>query len=773
MTADSRLRSAAVIIGTASYNSTGLPDLPSVRANVRGLHAMLTGEQGAVLRDEEVVVIEDPADPLELLKQIHECASVATDVFLVYYAGHGLRPFDTGRNELFLTTTRTDEEYPDHTALAFGLLRHEFHKSQARKRVLILDCCYSGLAVQTRMGPAAADLEVQGTYTMVSAQPDQASMAPRGATYTAFTSALLSVLREGLPDAPDPLPLAAVFPEVEARLKAGHMPPPSQFNTDTGGSIALTRNAQVASGIAPTPEAAQNAAADPAGDEDFGQRSSLQTLWRIWAFACLCFAFGPPTYLRSAHVAHPPPLLMDFQVTVMCGFLLAFLVGRYHTNVRVDADGIGIRFGKNGGPRYAWTAIAHVQIRARRSNTRRYDLWLALEPGIPGPWRIPFRRYNRYHKGRHEVRLMPLFGFSRSTVVQLDAALRRKAGSRWLPRSGGAALLDGQRTFHAHSVTWTVGLALAGLLTLPISMTVCFAVSGSWSNLFAGLIECFPVAVVALSLSPSLVPADLSIDTNGIRLRTGRDGKVRFLPWTSLKAVGVERSDVWRQRPGYLLVRFQDTPDAPPEVLLPLRRLWTNREEVAEALRRFGGHRWSAEIHRNEGVVQDDADAVVVQGHYHGRLSSAVLLGGVLVTGSPFRWLSSHLPAASTPTTWFASLYVLEFCALSYYLILHGPRFDRFTVRVDAAGLTRAGRWSKQRSIKWPHVRSVTVDENRVVLWPSAEGAANGAFRGLGALHGGFVLCRFTWSSEYVAAQPIRLKKAIARFAENRSTVVC
>ncbi|MEW2161172.1 hypothetical protein AB0950_39150, partial [Streptomyces sp. NPDC007189] len=215
-----------------------------------------------------------------------------------------------------------------------------------------------------------------------------------------------------------------------------------------------------------------------------------------------------------------------------------------------------------------------------------------------------------------------------------------------------------------------------------------------------------------------------------------------------------------------------EAPDRPPVRVLRLRRLWATPEEITEALRRFAGRRWSTEIHRNDDVVQDDAEALILQGRTHGTLTTAAALASAMVIAADFRWLDACGISSHAVSSVFAALSGLQVIGVLYYLFLNGPHLDRFTLRVDADGLTRIGRWSRRRLIIWSDVRSVMVDDNRVVLWPSGKGAGNRAFRGLAEHDGGFVLCRFTGSQECVDVQPMRLRRAIARFADNRSTLV-
>ncbi|MFJ4681678.1 caspase domain-containing protein [Kitasatospora sp. NPDC088783] len=773
MTAGGRPRSAAVIIGTASYQQAALADLPSVRANVRALHAMLTGDHGAALRAEEVVVVEDPADSLSMLRSIEEGAGTAEDLLLVYYAGHGLRPTDGELDDLYLTVPSSQEDCPEVTALPFELLRRALYNSRARKRVLILDCCFSGPAVRTRMGAPSPDLDIEGTYVMASAHPNQAALAPLGATYTAFTGTLLSVLGEGIPGAGDPLTLGEVFPEIRRRLAAARRPPPRQLNTETGNAIALTVNRAVPPSSAspsPTPAPRDGDKETGAGEDKFVQRGSVLALWRTWTLLCTGFAFGVPAYVQAARVAHPPPLL-TFQVTCAYGLLALMAVLRHKIEVYVGPDGLRIGSATRTVAAHAWTSVAHVQIRTRRPDGRRRDLWLTLEPGAHGPGRNPLRRYNRRAGDGHQVRLTPLFGFSGPVIAQLDAALRTAAGNRWLPPAG-RPVTDKRPAYYARPAAPLAALGTAGLLVLPLGLIGCLVTAGMWGALPPALLLSLGSTLPVTSPAKKAVPADLRIDATGLRVRDGRRADARFWPWSCVRSVGCERSHDWENRPGHLVIRTTESSDSPPVLRLPLRRLRGPADRIDEALERFAGHRWSPDLHCDDGVLRDDAEALVLQGRYNGARTVAVLVGIDLLVLNVGRWLGGLGVLAHGAAAVFLALCVLQAEVTIGFLLLQGPCLDRFTLRMDTDGITVTGRGRRRPAIGWALVRSVQVDKGRVVLWPSREGALSRAFQRMAGLGGGFILCRFTGYGEYVDVHPRRLERAVARFAGHRITLV-
>jgi hypothetical protein len=150
------------------------------------------------------------------------------------------------RPELFLALPGTDPGLPAYTALPFSAIRETFGRSRAQVKILILDCCYSGLAIGRPLsGPGPGDPDefaIKGAAILVSSGPYELSWVRDGHPLTAFTGALVSVFRDGIPGAGPLLSLRAVADQTKRRLIAENLPVPRRLEVGDAGSLALVRN---------------------------------------------------------------------------------------------------------------------------------------------------------------------------------------------------------------------------------------------------------------------------------------------------------------------------------------------------------------------------------------------------------------------------------------------------------------------------------------------------------------------------------------------------
>ncbi|MEH1163762.1 caspase family protein [Micromonospora sp. CPCC 205539] len=254
-------RSTALLIGTATHDQQALEDLPAVRANVTELARLITTGPVDLVALERCTQLLDLPHPREAGVTIAERCGEADDLLLVYYAGHGLLD-DNG--ELFLALPGTDPR-PDwlkYTAIPFSWIRDAMRESPARTRVLILDCCFAGRALNT-MSPVDVEngladrSEIQGTFTLTATSDNVAAIAPIGAEHTAFTGELLRLLqhgppvRDGHPDG-EALTLSAVYRHLVVTLPSHGLPRPRQRNTDLAADLVL-RPAPPVVAAGPTP----------------------------------------------------------------------------------------------------------------------------------------------------------------------------------------------------------------------------------------------------------------------------------------------------------------------------------------------------------------------------------------------------------------------------------------------------------------------------------------------------------------------------------------
>jgi len=199
------------------------------------------------LRDDSLIVLPEPryahevTEAIALLNEEHDndfLAGRACPGLLFYYCGHGLN----ADGQLYLSVVETIDK--DHnrrrTGLALSAVLETLGTTEwcDRERiVLILDCCFAGLACKE---PAA-----QGAHLLMAVGPDVlATHDPSSTGPTYFTGALVELLREGDPEAGPWIDLDTAYRLLKPRLVARHGKDrqPYQQPVNGSGAIVLGRN---------------------------------------------------------------------------------------------------------------------------------------------------------------------------------------------------------------------------------------------------------------------------------------------------------------------------------------------------------------------------------------------------------------------------------------------------------------------------------------------------------------------------------------------------
>lgn len=93
----------------------------------------------------EVTLLDSETDPFEIRRRLYNIAESCTpqDTFICYFAGHGLLE----RGSLFFFLDRTEIGRLGTTSIPISEVLQAFQFCQAHSKLLVLDCCHAGAAV--------------------------------------------------------------------------------------------------------------------------------------------------------------------------------------------------------------------------------------------------------------------------------------------------------------------------------------------------------------------------------------------------------------------------------------------------------------------------------------------------------------------------------------------------------------------------------------------------------------------------------------------------
>ena len=258
-----RSRSRAVLIGTSGYDE--LTQVPAAANSLESMYRLLIGPLCG-WPAECVTRIAEPRAPGDIPDQLVELFSQVKDVALFYYVGHGQMDWE---NQLCLglAGSKARSERRATTGLAFEAVRRALRASPAATKVVILDCCFAGLAVHDGNSLAGTGEEVDitglagasGAYTLAATGPADAawfeSDTDSPLPHTHFTRAFVDAVSRGIPDAPDVLTLEPVYQWLREALPAVGKPAPTRLSRHNADSFVFARNATPRPAPVPRPAA--------------------------------------------------------------------------------------------------------------------------------------------------------------------------------------------------------------------------------------------------------------------------------------------------------------------------------------------------------------------------------------------------------------------------------------------------------------------------------------------------------------------------------------
>src|SRR5215213_3352952 len=255
--------SVALLLGVGRYDRPELFDsMPWIENNLSALSNVLIDQDVLGFNPTNVLIRPNPtngsiAEELDILRERRP----GLDTVLVYYCGHGVveggRYFLTGRD-----AGRTSAQ-----KLAFEDFEAIFLRINARRKVLILDSCFSARAITGHLSSANSILEAnldrlsaeeqkrvhieterQGTYVIASADRDKPAIATdeRG-ELTAFTALFVKWLKTGIDRAEDQrLTINSIVDLVATDARQQGLPEPVKSDKFGLGDWRLFGNAAIA-----------------------------------------------------------------------------------------------------------------------------------------------------------------------------------------------------------------------------------------------------------------------------------------------------------------------------------------------------------------------------------------------------------------------------------------------------------------------------------------------------------------------------------------------
>ncbi len=247
---DQRPRRVALLVATSTYEDAGLARLISPAQDVAALAEVLAKPE---IGGFEVSTVEDVTSA-EISQTIEDFAAERerADLILLYLSCHGLKD-EQGR--LYFAARNTRRDRLRSTAVSAGFVNDILFACPSRRKVLLLDCCFSGafakgLAVKADPSVHTADhFDARGLVVLTASDATQYAFegdALSGlAAPSIFTASVADGLRTGAADVDGDglISVDDTYEYARRRLsEQARAQTPRKWQFDVAGSIVLARS---------------------------------------------------------------------------------------------------------------------------------------------------------------------------------------------------------------------------------------------------------------------------------------------------------------------------------------------------------------------------------------------------------------------------------------------------------------------------------------------------------------------------------------------------
>jgi|CXWL01.1.fsa_nt_gi hypothetical protein len=236
----------AVLCGNSQFPDSGdkikLPDLACPEQDVDGLDRVLASERGEF----DVLALKNKTS-YKVIHELHRTVNKAQkdDLLLFYYSGHGVPK----SGKLYLTSLDTVFAELEATAIPINRIYDILGTGKCKKIVIILDCCFSGVAGQGYKGDMDAQLQQlnngRGTYLVTASTGVQLAHENAEEGLSLFTKHLITGLETGDADKGGDglVDMDELYDYVHSKVKTENPEQePTQYITDKRGDLIIAKS---------------------------------------------------------------------------------------------------------------------------------------------------------------------------------------------------------------------------------------------------------------------------------------------------------------------------------------------------------------------------------------------------------------------------------------------------------------------------------------------------------------------------------------------------
>ncbi|WP_327270266.1 caspase family protein [Streptomyces sp. NBC_01218] len=213
-------RSTALLLGGVTYPSSAFAPVHAAATNIERLRKVFKDPDVWGLRGMNLVAYEDltRSDMLDAISASYRLTR-SDGLYVLYFAGHA--HFDGRTQTLYLAPHDTGDVLTPQNSMVsvadiFRTVADE--EELAERKLLILDCCFSGGAIDSLPAEASGSGTERGWFVMSAAAHNQTARGDSGRETTFFTGALLKAL-DGIAENRPSLSAQWVFDTVGEILK--------------------------------------------------------------------------------------------------------------------------------------------------------------------------------------------------------------------------------------------------------------------------------------------------------------------------------------------------------------------------------------------------------------------------------------------------------------------------------------------------------------------------------------------------------------------------